>query len=476
MPSVIWDGGTAPLETGIREFLANSQNRRMFREQESKQAAATDYARRKQIADEYMATLKRRREEGEDPETLRKEALDFAVNNLGLKEFVQPVAEMQTYGRTPAEQIKKMGRDETMQRFPTMAPDIKNAGTYQSMYGAAMPKEIQEQDIRRQGMTAPDFAESNRILGGVQMKPAEAAQETRLAPLTKAQTGLAEADTAFTQGPKTFQTRAAGTASLANAAESRANVPLRQAQTVSELQKQRGMSALNMSDAELPPLENAPAIVRMIVERTYDPMLMRRMKPEEQEQVLGMAQRYDPSINIQDYTTQVATRKDFTAGKTNNNIRAINTAVHHLESLQKAGDALENSDLQLWNKIANYTLEQTGDPRVTRFKVAADAVAGEMAAVFKAASGTDQEIKAWREQLKAAQGPEQIRTAIDTMTELMAGRLDAIQQQWDTNMGVGKDFGDAGKIIAKIKSDLAKLHDGGSTTSAADSYLKKHGY
>jgi hypothetical protein len=121
-------------------------------------------------------------------------------------------------------------------------------------------------------------------------------------------------------------------------------------------------------------------------------------------------------------------------------MRSLNTAIGHLESLAKSAEELDNASIQLWNYIANTSLTEVGDPRVVKFNNTANAVAGEMATIFKNTSGTDQEIKAWREQLDSSQSPQQLQGAIDQLIELMSSRMEALAGQWEAGIKAPRDF------------------------------------
>ena len=158
------------------------------------------------------------------------------------------------------------------------------------------------------------------------------------------------------------------------------------------------------------------------------------------QQLLSRAALYDPTFDQTQYNARVSVRRDFNSGKAANNIRSLNTAVGHLGALATAGKALENSSVRLWNAVKNAGLTAVGDDRVKRFLTAANAVAGELATIFKGTAGTDQEIKAWRAVINEADSPEQIQTVIDAAVELLASRLDALTEQYRVGMGKPKDF------------------------------------
>ena len=156
--------------------------------------------------------------------------------------------------------------------------------------------------------------------------------------------------------------------------------------------------------------------------------------------ILQRAALYDSSFDAAQYSVRLSLRRDFTSGNASKNVRSLNTAVGHLESLSKAAKELDNADIQLWNTIANKGFTATGDPRVTNFNTAATAVAGELATVFKNTSGTDQEIKSWRDNISSSQSPQQMKESIDTAIELLGGRLAALSNQYETGMGKPKDY------------------------------------
>jgi len=202
--------------------------------------------------------------------------------------------------------------------------------------------------------------------------------------------------------------------------------------------------------AKLP--ADTAGLVKKIANYEMDLSKVTSMRGGQRERIASLVALYDPTFDMTQYGARNAVRRDFTSGKSANNIRSLNTAVKHLESLDRAGKKLDNSSLQLWNKIANTAITQTGDPRVTNFKTAANAVESEMASVFKNMGATDQEIKAWRENLNESQSPQQITGAIHTMIDLMGGRLAALDGQWTTNMGKPRDFA----ILSKSSKDILR--------------------
>ncbi len=172
------------------------------------------------------------------------------------------------------------------------------------------------------------------------------------------------------------------------------------------------------------------------------------LRSSAREKLMKMVMQYDPTFDMTQYGTRESLRKDFTSGKSSQSIRSLNTAVGHLQSLSESFKNLDNSSIPIWNAIRNFGISETGGGEITSVKNNINAVAGEMATVFKNSSGTDQEIKAWKDEMSASQSPEQVKAGIEKMIELMGSRLSAFKSQWKSGMGRPIDF--------KILSDKSK--------------------
>lgn len=186
--------------------------------------------------------------------------------------------------------------------------------------------------------------------------------------------------------------------------------------------------------------EGQKAFVKQMLDYKADPGSLSARKGDRDKLILK-AYQVDPSFDIGGYKTRYATRKDFTSGVAARNIRSINTVVNHIDELSNAIPQLNNGSFQLVNKGKNTFREVTGDPNISKFNFAADAVASELASVFKGTgSGTDAEIKAWRNKINNAQSPEQLRAEVDEAVRLMSGRMDALQNNYKEGIGKPVDF------------------------------------
>jgi len=162
------------------------------------------------------------------------------------------------------------------------------------------------------------------------------------------------------------------------------------------------------------------------------------MDAKTRAKVLPLVAQYDPTFDATKYAARVQLQKDFATGKMAQNKVALNTAIQHMASFKQAADDLQNATgfpgATLWNYAANKGLESVGDPRVKKLTMAADALAGELSKVFKGTAGTDQEIKAWREELSTSASPEQFEATVAKGIELLGGRFEAIRDIWTKTM------------------------------------------
>ena len=160
----------------------------------------------------------------------------------------------------------------------------------------------------------------------------------------------------------------------------------------------------------------------------------------DRETAIGLAKQLNPDYDETQYKSRNKLRQDFASGQARKTINSLNTAVQHLDRMAQSGAALQNGGSQFVNAVGNWWNNAAGHPEVTVFKNDSNAVANELASVFKGTGATDQEIKAWKDTISTASSPQQIRGSIDEALQLMNGRLKAIDDQWKSGMGGTRDF------------------------------------
>ncbi len=176
------------------------------------------------------------------------------------------------------------------------------------------------------------------------------------------------------------------------------------------------------------------------------------------QKVIADITQYDPDFDAVNYNARAATRKDFTSGKSAQNITSFNTAIGHLGTLDKAAEELNNTRFPAFNSVANFVASNTGDPRVVKFNTAKQAVADELTRAFRGTGGNVYDIKGWEENLGAANSPAQLRGAVKQAVDLLRSRIESIGQQYRRGMGTTADVMDL--LTPSAKKTLARLPGG----------------
>lgn len=149
--------------------------------------------------------------------------------------------------------------------------------------------------------------------------------------------------------------------------------------------------------------------------------------------IMGRTKQIDPTFDAKQFDT----RKAYLSSYAKSNLpTSLDTVMHHLDSFNTAAEGLHNTGVKPWNYLTNQVLDMTvGNPAMKTFDDRANAVAGELSNIFKATGATDQEIKSWRDNLSASATPEEFHQQLQGLTDLIRGRLEAIQNRYQTVTG-----------------------------------------
>ncbi len=176
------------------------------------------------------------------------------------------------------------------------------------------------------------------------------------------------------------------------------------------------------------------------------------------QRMLTEVSQYDPSFDAVNYQSRAATRKDFTSGKSAQNITSFNTAIGHLGTLADAADKLGNSWSPAYNTVANWVVTQAGSPQVTNFNTARTAVTDELTRAFRGTGGNVHDIVEWTKNLNDAGSPGQLRGAIRQAVDLLRSRIDSVGEQY--SRGMGKTSDPMQLLTPRARETLAKLPGG----------------
>lgn len=178
--------------------------------------------------------------------------------------------------------------------------------------------------------------------------------------------------------------------------------------------------------------------VKMLAEGKMQVPAGASLRNPQINQLIQLASQYDPTFDAVDYQTRYKTAQDFAPqGKSGQNITALNTAMGHLAGLKDAMSNLDNFGglATPLNAPVNAIESMFGDPRQTDVAMHANAVAGELAKVFRSTGMSEADINSWKSQLSQNLSPEQQAQVIKSGIDLMNSRLEAIGDAYTRGMG-----------------------------------------
>lgn len=149
--------------------------------------------------------------------------------------------------------------------------------------------------------------------------------------------------------------------------------------------------------------------------------------------------QYDPSMDTATISNnnRSKVRQDFTSGKSADQIRALNTAVGHLDQLDKLTDALHNSDWKVYNTVANSLMSNTsGWTGQTDFDTVASHVAEELTRIWRGTGGNEADIKRELDSLNSSRPPKQLHSAIGNLGGLVESQVDSLRQRQEQGLGI----------------------------------------
>jgi hypothetical protein len=199
------------------------------------------------------------------------------------------------------------------------------------------------------------------------------------------------------------------------------------------------------------------AIVKKLANYEIDPRSL-SMKGGHREQLMAAASRVNPDFDAINYPARAATRKDFTSGKSAQNISSFNTAIGHLDTLDKAIDALGNTGSSWYNKISGVVSEQTDtkyQKSLKEFQTARTAVSDELTRAFRGSGGNVHDIKQWESAINTADSPQALHAATKQAMELLRSRIEAVGDQYNRGMNTSKEAVEL--LSPKAQSAISRL-------------------
>lgn len=148
------------------------------------------------------------------------------------------------------------------------------------------------------------------------------------------------------------------------------------------------------------------------------------------QSVASQVKDLNPDYSAADYGSTAAALKMFTSGKTGNTVRSLNVAVQHLDQLGQLATALNNGDVQTFNRIGNSFAKETGNAAPTNFDTAKKIVADEIVKAIVGSGGGVADREQAANSINSAGSPAQLQQAIQTYQGLLTGQLNGLRQQY----------------------------------------------
>lgn len=178
--------------------------------------------------------------------------------------------------------------------------------------------------------------------------------------------------------------------------------------------------------------------IKGIVEGRISPPGAFALKTPYWQKMLTDVAQYEPGFDLTKWGARAATAKDFASGKSAQNITSFNTALGHLDTLDKAIDGLKNSDFPAYNSVSNWLASQGGNTEFqkarTRFETARQAVTDELTRAFRGTGGNVSDIKDWESKINSAQSPAALHEATKQAVELLRSRIEALGETYNRGM------------------------------------------
>ena len=211
------------------------------------------------------------------------------------------------------------------------------------------------------------------------------------------------------------------------------------------------------------PKPTAEQVKAMVEGRIAPPSSFALAKPYWQG-MMSLAAQYEPNFDQTLWGSRNKTRAAFAQGTEAKNLTAINTAIGHLDSFDKAAQALGNGGIPAFNAIYNKVVPQVGGTdtagKIRTFEQAKEAVSNELMRVFRGVGASSSDTAKWAETLNASDSPQALRAAVKSAVDLLESRIGALSEQYKKGMGTDPNVDVLNMVYPKARATLDRLREG----------------
>lgn len=143
-----------------------------------------------------------------------------------------------------------------------------------------------------------------------------------------------------------------------------------------------------------------------------------------------------PNFDETLFKSRNETRKDFASGTSAKNITSLGTVMGHLNDLVDTSQHLAQHDLTPLNTVQNYVTDKIGQPQYKDFNLTKQAVADEMAKVFRGSGMSEAETERWLQTFDSSSSPDQFKGVIGRGLKLLDSRMTELANQYNRGMQI----------------------------------------
>lgn len=181
-----------------------------------------------------------------------------------------------------------------------------------------------------------------------------------------------------------------------------------------------------------------PELVKAIAEYREPPLSLTFRNPMN-KQIMQDVLRMNPDYDASQFKTRSNVEQHFTSGVESRQIQSLNVSIQHLDTLEEAGKALQNSDVPAFNRLAQNIAQWSGAPAPVGFDAVKQIVGGEVIKAVVVNGGGVTERQEARDAVNRAQSPQQLAEVIRRYKNLLAGQLKGARKKYESGGG-RKDF------------------------------------
>jgi hypothetical protein len=186
--------------------------------------------------------------------------------------------------------------------------------------------------------------------------------------------------------------------------------------------------------------ESVQSTIEMIGTGQMQMPSISRSTPFWQSVVKGLHEQY-PDFHAVDFNTVKQNEVAFTKGKQGDIVRSLNVTINHADTFRDLIKNINNTNLPVWNSLANEFQKQTGQSAPTNFDAMKGVLADEMAKGILGSAGALADRQSFAANLNKASSPKQLNEALDTYVKALGGQLAGMAKQY--HAGTNKnDFAD----------------------------------